>query len=71
MYKEDQSNIISHFGIGGIHGLPYKQWDGAGNTTGASGATGYCNHGTVLFPTWHRPYVALYEVLRFLSQVFH
>ena len=23
---------------------------------------GYCTHGTVLFPTWHRPYVALFEV---------
>lgn len=24
--------------------------------------TGYCTHGSVLFPTWHRPYVVQYEV---------
>ncbi|KAG7292970.1 hypothetical protein NEMBOFW57_003015 [Staphylotrichum longicolle] len=23
--------------------------------------TGYCTHSSVLFPTWHRPYMALYE----------
>ena len=45
----------------GIHGLPKKDWDGvAGNTLGTKG--GYCPHGTILFPTWHRPYLAMMEV---------
>lgn len=26
--------------------------------------SGYCTHISVLFPTWHRPYVSLYEVRR-------
>jgi len=26
------------------------------------GWEGYCPHGTAIFLTWHRPYVALYEV---------
>lgn len=44
----------------GIHGRPFQSWDdvnGSGNPN-----TGYCTHGSVLFPTWHRPYLAVYEV---------
>ena len=64
MYDTSQVDQLSHFGIGGIHGLPYAQWQGSGGTDPVSGSQfgGYCTHGTVLFPTWHRPYVALYEV---------
>ena len=64
MFNASQSDQTSHFGIGGIHGLPYVQWEGAGGTHPVKGSQwgGYCTHGCVLFPTWHRPYVALYEV---------
>ena len=63
MQETPQSNPLSHFGVGGIHGLPFEQWQGSGGTTAVPGASGgYCTHGTVIFPTWHRPYVALYEV---------
>jgi hypothetical protein len=64
MCNESQTISTSHFSIGGIHGLPFVQWEGAGGThpTQGSGWGGYCTHGSVLFPTWHRPYVALYEV---------
>jgi tyrosinase len=63
MFQTSQSDQTSHFGIGGIHGLPYVQWEGAGGTHPVKGSQwgGYCTHGCVLFPTWHRPYVALYE----------
>ncbi|KAF8805055.1 tyrosinase [Phlegmacium glaucopus] len=58
--KQSQSNIQTFFQVAGIHGLPYIVWDGAtGNPDGPWG--GYCTHGSVLFPTWHRPYVMLYE----------
>ena len=41
---------------------PNVPWDGVlGDNTGA---IGYCTHSSILFPTWHRPYVALYEVRR-------
>ena len=70
MSTEDQADIQSFFGVGGIHGLPNQPWD---NVTGdppfdpTSGQWGgYCTHGSVVFPTWHRPYVMLYEV-RFTS----
>ncbi|TFK38852.1 tyrosinase [Crucibulum laeve] len=65
MYSHDsQDNIQSFFQLGGIHGLPYIPWDGS---TGAKPFDpnqqwgGYCTHGSVLFPTWHRPYMMLYE----------
>ncbi|KAI0297678.1 photo-regulated tyrosinase [Russula brevipes] len=63
MYNTPQSDQLSHFGIGGIHGLPYVQWGDAGDTQPVDGSDwgGYCTHGNVLFPPWHRPYVALYE----------
>ena len=58
-----QEDLISFFRLGGIHGMPYKAWDGVGGEDPAQEA-GYCTHGSVLFPTWHRPYIALYEVSR-------
>jgi tyrosinase len=64
MFARPSSDPLSHFSIGGIHGLPYVQWEGAGGTSPVPGTgwDGYCTHGSYLFPTWHRPYVALYEV---------
>ena len=26
-----------------------------------NGSGGYCNHGNPLFPTWHRPYMKIFE----------
>ncbi|KAF9919639.1 hypothetical protein BGZ65_011946, partial [Modicella reniformis] len=43
----------SFFVIGGYHGEPFQ---GAGYSS-PSWWGGYCNHGNVLFPTWHRAYV--------------
>ena len=45
----------------GIHGRPYLPFDNVQATTG-NGDNGYCTHVSILFPTWHRPYLALYEV---------
>lgn len=42
----------SFFALGGYHGEPFR---GAGEYNSASWG-GYCNHGNVLFPTWHRVY---------------
>ena len=51
----------SFFLLGGYHGEPFRG-AGWGNT---SYWGGYCNHGNVLFPTWHRVYlVKLEEALR-------
>lgn len=45
----------------GIHGVPFQTWGGVKPKSGSE-MTGYCTHISVLFPTWHRPYVSLYEV---------
>ena len=45
----------------GIHGRPKKAWEGAVGL--GSGDVGqYCPHNNQMFVTWHRPYLALYEV---------
>ncbi|KAK7036243.1 tyrosinase [Favolaschia claudopus] len=62
IFSENQPDVASFFSIAGIHGLPYQEWDGSGNKpVDTAGWEGYCTHGNVLFPTWHRPYMALYE----------
>ena len=62
----DQDELLSFFQIGGIHGYPYIPWD---ESTASKKVAededrwgGYCTHGSTLFPTWHRPYIAAYEV---------
>jgi len=64
MSTDDQGDVQSFFQIAGIHGLPYVVWDGATSHQRFNPNThweGYCTHGSVVFPTWHRPYVMLYE----------
>jgi tyrosinase len=51
----------SFFVLGGYHGEPFRG-AGWGNS---SYWGGYCNHGNILFPTWHRVYLLkLEEALR-------
>jgi tyrosinase len=62
--KTSQTDVQSFFQVAGIHGLPNIPWDGATGDQPFDPNTqwgGYCTHGSVLFPTWHRPYVMLYE----------
>lgn len=47
----------SFFMLGGFHGEPFR---GAGWGNSAYWG-GYCNHGNVLFPTWHRVYLLKLE----------
>lgn len=47
----------SFFMIGGFHGEPFRG-EGA---TNAAWWGGFCQHGTVLFPTWHRAYLYTLE----------
>ncbi|KUL89658.1 hypothetical protein ZTR_00412 [Talaromyces verruculosus] len=54
---DDQSDLVSYYEVAGIHGYPYRSWDGVNGQF----LTGYCSHGSPIFPTWHRPYLALFE----------
>ena len=53
----------SFFTIGGYHGEPFRD-EGATNPAWWGG---YCEHGTVLFPTWHRAY--LYNLEQVLQSI--
>jgi tyrosinase len=55
----EESNKYSYFQVVGIHGLPFVSWNGVGNVNGGGG--GYCPHSEVLFASWHRPFLALFE----------
>ncbi len=61
-------NPNSFFALGGLHGEPFR---GAG--WGSSQYWGgYCNHGNILFPTWHRMYVLkLEEALQSIKDCGH
>lgn len=50
-------DLKSFFYIGGLHGAPFR---GEGEKDPAWWG-GYCNHGNVLFPTWHRAYLYYLE----------
>lgn len=61
---------LSYFQIAGIHGFPETAWDSAPDPPkdpknpgpGDNPFGGYCHHNTIAFPTWHRPYMLLFEV---------
>ncbi|KAJ6468219.1 tyrosinase [Mycena sanguinolenta] len=62
IYQEGQDTLKSYFQLAAIHSLPFMSWNNSGATRDKdSSFWGYCTHGTTLFPTWHRPYVALFE----------
>jgi hypothetical protein len=51
---------LSYFYFGSLHGLPFEERAGLGGLSAYERYQywgGYCNHGNVLFPTWHRAYV--------------
>ncbi|KAK3994198.1 common central domain of tyrosinase-domain-containing protein [Cladorrhinum sp. PSN332] len=45
--KEDPKKKLSYFQVAGIHGKPF--------------VSGYCTHSSILFASWHRPYLLLFE----------
>ncbi|KAK0663837.1 Tyrosinase [Lasiodiplodia hormozganensis] len=50
---------MGFFQVCGIHGLPKRDWDGVRGDKPQRG--GYCTHNSILFPTWHRPYLSMFE----------
>lgn len=41
--------------------MPFTSWDEPFETEENIGVKGYCTHANCLFPSWHRPYLLLYE----------
>lgn len=60
----DSTDKWSYYQIAGIHGLPHAPYDGDEGDWDPKNPDwwgGYCQHGSPLFPTWHRPYMLLLE----------
>jgi tyrosinase len=55
-----ETDPLSYYQIAGIHGVPFIPWQETSVST-QDPTTGYCTHISVLFATWHRPYLALFE----------
>ncbi|KAJ3206585.1 hypothetical protein HDU82_004429 [Entophlyctis luteolus] len=60
LQARDPMDPKSYAQVSAIHGLPNFEYD---NYPMAKPNGGYCVHGQTLFPTWHRPYIALIEML--------
>ncbi|CAG8802314.1 3142_t:CDS:2, partial [Cetraspora pellucida] len=68
LFDKPYGDMRSFYQIGGIHGLPYTAYDGVIGDHGYKSSEldegrwgGYCQHGNILFPPWHRPYLLLME----------
>ncbi|KZV73216.1 tyrosinase [Peniophora sp. CONT] len=60
--EDDQSDPKSYYQVAGIYGQPFVRYDGSGDTRPPPNAwPGYSFHRSILFPTWHRLHVALFE----------
>lgn len=59
---------LSYYRVAGIHGSPYNvSWNMGKKPVPLKAAElgrdgFYCQHNNFLFPTWHRAYMALFEV---------
>ncbi|KAF4990549.1 hypothetical protein FGRMN_8410 [Fusarium graminum] len=51
---------LSYFQVAGIHDYPRVSWD---QGKPEPRTKGYCTHNTLIFSTWHRVYMMLYEQL--------
>lgn len=72
--QESMYSPTSFYGVGSIHGVGRPQ-NSQGqndfnfvNQCNGCQSDGYCTHNSVLFPAWHRVYVAMYEQ-QFLARV--
>lgn len=59
--RMNQNDRMSYYQIAGIHGVPRQNWDNVGQCSSCRGTDGYCTHDSILFPAWHRAYLALFE----------
>ncbi|KAI7300101.1 hypothetical protein KC315_g17327, partial [Hortaea werneckii] len=59
--QKAQNDATSFYQIAGIHGVPRQNYNGVGQCSTCGGTDGYCPHDSILFPGWHRAYIALFE----------
>jgi len=55
--KDDK---LSYYQVAGVHGRPFTTWNNF--PTPLVNQAGFCPHSMTLFGSWHRPYLAIFEV---------
>lgn len=57
---KDKNDKLSYYQVVGVHGRPFTTWNNF--PTPLLNQAGFCPHSMTLFGTWHRPYLAIFEV---------
>jgi tyrosinase len=57
---KDKGDTLGYYQIAGVHGRPFTTWNRF--PTPLVNQAGFCPHGSTLFGSWHRPYLAIFEV---------
>ena len=57
---KDKNDRLSYYQVSGVHGRPFQTWNNF--PTPLVNQAGFCPHAQALFGSWHRPYLAIYEV---------
>jgi tyrosinase len=57
---KDKNDRLSYYQVVGVHGRPYTTWNNF--PTPLLNNAGFCPHAQTLFGSWHRPYLAIFEV---------
>jgi tyrosinase len=58
--SKSKDDVLGYYQIAGVHGRPFTTWNKF--PTPLVNNAGFCPHGSTLFGSWHRPYLAMYEV---------
>ncbi|KAK6526167.1 hypothetical protein TWF281_011202 [Arthrobotrys megalospora] len=61
MMKTADTDALSYFQMSGIHGAPYIPWPNPKEKGEFQRQFGYCTHNSIIFATWHRPYMLAFE----------
>ncbi|SMY28040.1 unnamed protein product [Zymoseptoria tritici ST99CH_1A5] len=54
-------DMDGYYGVSSIHGVPYEDANGVSKCDTCSNAMGFGTHDMIIFPTWHRVYLAHFE----------
>jgi tyrosinase len=57
---KSKDDVLSYYQVAGVHGRPFTTWNKF--PAPLLNNAGFCPHGSTLFGSWHRPYLAIYEV---------
>ena len=57
---KDKNDMLSYYQVVGVHGRPFTTWNNF--PTPLVNPSGFCPHAQTLFGSWHRPYLAIFEV---------